>query len=68
MKAHIWLDGMGDRWDTVDVPADLLPDAEKWHHVMLEKLAEADEHLLEQYLADSVLSPRRSAVWCGWAR
>jgi elongation factor G len=57
MKAHIWLDGMGDRWDTVDIPADLLPDAEKWHHVMLEKLAEADEHLLEQYLADSVLSP-----------
>jgi elongation factor G len=57
MKAHIWLDGMGDRWDTVDVPADLLPEAEKWHHVMLEKLAEIDEHLLEQYLADSVLTP-----------
>ena len=57
MKAHIWQDGMGDRWDTVEIPADLLPDAEKWHHVMLEKLAESDEHLLEQYLSDSILTP-----------
>jgi elongation factor G len=57
MKAHIWPDGMGDRWDTVEIPADLVPDAEKWHHVMLEKLAEADEHLLERYLDDSVLTP-----------
>ena len=23
MKAHLWPDGMGDRWDTVDIPADL---------------------------------------------
>ncbi len=67
MKAHIWLDGMGDRWDTVEIPADLVPDAEKWHHVMLEKLAEADEHLLERYLADSVLTPEeiRHAVRVG---
>jgi elongation factor G len=57
MKAHIWLDGMGDRWDTVEIPADLVPDAEKWRHVMLEKLAEADEALLEQYLDDSILTP-----------
>jgi len=57
MKAHIWPDGMGDRWDTVEIPADLAPDAEKWHHVMLEKLAEADEHLLERYLDDSILTP-----------
>ena len=57
MKAHIWLDGMGDRWDTVEIPADLLPDAEKWRHVLVEKLAEADEQLLERYFADSVLTP-----------
>jgi len=57
MKAHIWLEGMGDRWDTVEIPADLLPDAEKWRHVMLEKLAEADEALLEQYLDDAILTP-----------
>jgi len=57
MKAHIWLDGMGDRWDTVEIPADLLPDAEKWRHVLVEKLAEADEQLLERYFADSILTP-----------
>jgi elongation factor G len=56
MKAHLWPDGMGDRWDTVDIPDDLVADAEKWRHVMLEKVAETDEHLLEKYLEDSPIS------------
>jgi len=56
MKAHLWPDGMGDRWDTVEIPADLLADAEKWRHVMLEKVAEIDEHLLEKYLEDAPIS------------
>ncbi len=57
MKAHLWPDGMGDRWDTVDIPADLIALAEKWRHVMLEKVAEADEHLLEKYLEDAPIEP-----------
>ena len=56
MKAHLWPDGMGDRWDTVEIPADLAADAEKWRHVMLEKVAETDEHLLEKYLEDAPIS------------
>ncbi len=57
MKAHLWPDGMGDRWDTVDIPADLTALAEKWRHVMLEKVAENDEHLLEKYLEDAPIEP-----------
>jgi elongation factor G len=56
MKAHLWPDGMGDRWDTVEIPADLAADAEKWRHVMLEKIAETDEHLLERYIEDDPIS------------
>ncbi|MFH1329678.1 MAG: elongation factor G [Actinomycetota bacterium] len=56
MKAHLWPDGMGDRWDTVEIPADLTADAEKWRHVMLERIAETDEHLLEKYLEDAPIS------------
>ncbi|MBN2113425.1 MAG: elongation factor G [Acidimicrobiia bacterium] len=56
MKAHLWPDGMGDRWDTVEIPADLVTLAEKWRHVMLEKVAETDEHLLERYLEDAPIS------------
>ena len=56
MKAHLWPDGMGDRWDTVEIPADLAADAEKWRHVMVEKIAETDEHLLEKYLEDAPIS------------
>ena len=57
MKAHLWPDGMGDRWDTVDIPGDLVPLAEKWRHVMLEKVAETDEHLLVKYLEDVPIAP-----------
>jgi len=56
MKTHLWPDGMGDRWDTVEIPADLVTLAEKWRHVMLEKVAETDEHLLERYLEDAPIS------------
>jgi elongation factor G len=57
MKAHLWPDGMGDRWDTVEIPGDLAALAEKWRHVMLEKVAETDEHLLEKYLEDAPIEP-----------
>ena len=69
MRAHLWQDanGMGDRWDTVDVPADLAPLAAKWRHTMLEKIAETDEVLLEKYLEDGEFSSEeiRQAIRVG---
>jgi elongation factor G len=58
MKAHIWQDdnGMGDRWDTGDIPADMAAAAVKWRHTMLEKIAETDEEMLEKYLEDGEFS------------
>jgi elongation factor G len=67
MKAHLWPDGMGDRWDTVEIPVDLAAEAEKWRHVLLERIAETDEQLLERYLEDDQLTPDeiRQAIRAG---
>jgi len=67
MKAHIWPEATGERWDTVDVPDDLAETAEEWRGRMLEAVAEADESLLEKYLEDGEITPDeiRRAVRAG---
>src|SRR2546421_10911821 len=43
----------GDKGETViekDIPADLLEDAKKWRHIMIEKASELDDHTMEKYL------------------
>ena len=67
MKAHIWPDEMGERWETVPIPEDLTAQAEKSRHAMLEVVAEADEKLLEKYLEDLEITPDeiRQAVRAG---
>jgi elongation factor G len=67
MKAHIWPDEMGERWETVDIPEELVEQAEEWRGHMLEIVAEADEALLEQYLEDGEIDPEdiRKAVRAG---
>jgi len=52
MKAHIWPDEMGERWETVPIPDDLAEEAEERRRIMIETVAEADEKLLEKYLED----------------
>ncbi len=52
MKGHIWPEETGERWDTVEVPAELAEQAEEWRHKMLDVITEADEDLLEKYLED----------------
>jgi len=43
----------GDKGETViekDIPDDLLDEAKKWRHIMIEKASELDDHLMEKYL------------------
>jgi elongation factor G len=45
----------GDKGETVverDIPDDLKETADKWHNLMLEKVAELDENLTEKFLTD----------------
>jgi elongation factor G len=52
MKAHIWPDDSGERWETVDIPSDYSDQAHEWRGRMLEAVAEVDEKLLEKYLEE----------------
>ncbi|MDO8757140.1 MAG: elongation factor G, partial [Elusimicrobiota bacterium] len=51
MKALIWKgEELGAEWDEVEIPADMKEQAEKAHAVMVEKIVEFDDALMERYL------------------
>jgi elongation factor G len=52
MKGLHWADegGMGEEWETVEIPAHLKEAAEQAHHDLFERLAEHDEALMEKYV------------------
>ena len=50
MKAILWHDEtMGADYDTEEIPANLVDEAQEWRDKMLEKVAEFDEALMEKY-------------------
>jgi elongation factor G len=53
MKAMIFKDGKAEE---TDIPADMLPEAEEYRKNLVEKIAEADDALLEKYLEGEGLS------------
>ncbi|MEX2323136.1 MAG: elongation factor G [Acidimicrobiia bacterium] len=57
MKAHIWPDDDGERWDTTDIPDEYADQAHEWRGRMLEAVAEVDEKLLEKYLEELEITP-----------
>jgi elongation factor G len=54
-KALVWEEGMGERWDVVDVPAELAEAATAARHDLIDVLATFDDHLMERYAADEVI-------------
>src|SRR5438552_17993844 len=57
MKAIVWDDAtQGTRYETRDVPADLLDLAKEWREKMVESAAEANEELMNKYLESGELS------------
>jgi elongation factor G len=51
MKALYWpSDGMGEEWETRDIPAELKDQADQYHHDLLEALADHDEEVMEIYV------------------
>ena len=67
MKAHVWPDDNGERWETLDIPSEYADRAHEWRGKMLESIAEVDEKLLEKYLEDLEITPDeiRAAVRAG---
>jgi len=57
MKALIWQDEeLGAKWDEVEIPADQIDEANKYHAELLETIAGSDDEFMEKYLADGEMS------------
>jgi len=52
MKALIWGDGMGETWETREIPAHLLEAAEKARHELVDVLSNYDDNIMGRYIAD----------------
>lgn len=58
MKALVWpqSDAKGDKWDEVEIPADLQDDATLAREHLIEQVANADDELAERYLGGESIS------------
>jgi elongation factor G len=57
MKALIWLDEeLGAKWDEVDIPADMVDQANEYREAMMETIATQDEALMDAYLGGEEIS------------
>src|SRR6187431_2570210 len=50
MKAVYYRDDLGNQIDVVDIPAELMDEAQKYQHEMIEAVAEMDDDLTHKYL------------------
>src|SRR3990170_2519980 len=57
MQALYWpSEGMGEEWETRDIPADLKEQADQYHHDLLEALADHDEEVMDLYIGEEEIS------------
>ena len=48
---------LGAKVEIREIPDELKDEAENWHHIMLEQVAELDDDLMEKYLHDEPMDP-----------
>ena len=62
MKALIFNeDSQGAEWDETEIPDDLIENAKKWRHNLVEKCAETDEEMMEKYFEEGDLT--EDEIW-----
>ena len=52
MKAIVYKDDLGQEFEVVDVPAELLEQAQEYHHQLVDVTSTYDDEVLETYLED----------------
>jgi len=50
MRALVWRDDLGDTFDEIDIPADLVDEAAKYRDALVEAVADVDDELAHKYL------------------
>ncbi|HEY6569119.1 MAG TPA: elongation factor G [Candidatus Limnocylindrales bacterium] len=56
MKALIWRDDLGDTFDEIDIPADMVAEAAKWREHLLEAISDVDDDLAHKFLEGEEIS------------
>jgi elongation factor G len=59
MKALVWSDAegkKGEEWEELEVPAELVDDAEHWRHELVDVLSTFDETVMEKYVGDEEIT------------
>ncbi|MCU1462272.1 MAG: translation elongation factor 2 [Acidimicrobiales bacterium] len=58
MKALIWDESSpgGEEWTVVDVPEELVDDAETWRHQLIDVLSNHDDTVMEKYVAEEEIT------------
>jgi elongation factor G len=59
MKAILYRDDLGQEWEVTDIPAQLADAAHHARTELIEAVAEYDDELMEDYLEDKPIEPRR---------
>ncbi|MEL6855196.1 MAG: elongation factor G, partial [Cyanobacteria bacterium J06607_13] len=57
MRAHIYTNDLGTDIQVGDIPEDIQAQAEEYHTLLVETIAESDDALMERYLEGEDLSP-----------
>ena len=56
MRALVWEDGMGEKWEETDVPDALVAEAQDARHQLVDVLSNYDDGIMEKYLADEEIT------------
>jgi elongation factor G len=56
MKAMVWGEGMGEDWRSVEIPPELVEDAEHWRQQLIDVVSQHDEAILEKYVREEAIT------------
>jgi elongation factor G len=56
MKALVWEEGMGEKWEVTDIPEDLVADAEHWRHELVDVVSHYDDTVMEKYVEEKEIT------------
>ncbi len=57
MKALVWGEGMGETWETREIPEHLAGAAEKARHALIDVVSNFDDNVMERYVAEQEITP-----------
>src|SRR5437660_3805991 len=52
MRGLVWSDELGMQAESIDIPSELVEQAEEYHHQLIDAVADHDDELMEAYLLD----------------